>query len=183
MTVLNALVDALKREVAVPGTFDATFPNTGRSDLIGTLADAFSQAKLEGGWFGDVVLNTDSTDKTQWSTVPDLSDAGGALIVIYAASRMLRSLLRTAGISGTQRYKAGSVEYETSSSATVIRAELDFLTSRLTDLIAQGTRGARTCSARQVDAYLGQLSGPYVDPEDWRVTGMIGGFFPYEYLA
>jgi len=178
MTVLNALVPALKREVAVPGTFDDVFPDTGRSDLIGSLADGFSQAKLEGGWFGDVVLDITDPDNTVWATTPDLSDAGGALVVIYSASQILHSLLRNAGQGSTAkaRYKAGPVEYETEAgvSATVLRAELDYLTERKQALIAQGTTGARTCSARQVDGYLARVACGPVYPN-------VGGFFPYEY--
>lgn len=176
MTVLNTLVPALKREVAVPGTFDDVFPQTGTNDLIGSLADGFSQAKLEGGWFPNVVLDTSSLDKTEWFTDPDLSDAGGALVVIYASIQILHSLLRLQGASTTATYKAGSVEYSTQASATILRAEIDYLTERKNALIAQGTTGAVTCSARQVDGYLARVACSPAIP-------YVGGFFPYEYLG
>jgi hypothetical protein len=175
MTALATLVPALKRELAVPGTFDTVFPNTGTKDLIGTLADAFAQCQLD-RFFPDVVLDTTNPDATQWATTPDLSTAGGALIVIYAAMRTLRANLRTLSTSST--YKAGPVEASQSQSATLLRAELDYLVQRQKDLIAAGTRGARTCSASQVDGYLARVVSV---PATY--NGNVGGFFPYEYLG
>jgi len=179
MTALSTLVPALQRELAVPGTFDDVYPDTGTKDLVGSLADAFSQCRLD-GFFKDVAL--DITDPLtapaydEWTTTPDLSDAGGALIVIYAAMRTLRATLRTMTTSST--YKAGSVEASQSQSATLLKGELDYLVQRQKDLIAAGTRGARTCSAVQVDGYLARLHG--CGPSRYY---SVGGFFPYEYLG
>jgi hypothetical protein len=178
MTALSTLVPALQRELAVPGTFADVYPNTGKKDLVGSLADAFAQCRLD-GFFKDVALDIttplEQPDYDQWVTTPDLSDAGGALIVIYAAMRTLRATLRTMTTSST--YKAGSVEASQSTSATVLRAEMDYLVQRQKDLIEAGTRGARTCSAVQVDGYLARLH--YGQPSYYSV----GGFFPYEYLG
>ena len=44
MTFLATLVSGLKRQVAVPGVFATSFPNTLDSDLVGSFADAFAQA-------------------------------------------------------------------------------------------------------------------------------------------
>lgn len=175
MTALVTLVPALKRELAVPGTFDTVFPDTGTNDLIGTLADAFSQCRLD-AFFKDVTLDITNADPKVWATTPDLSDAGGALIVIYAAMRVLRASLRSTSTSST--YKAGSVEASTSQSATLLRSELDYLVQRQKDLIAAGTRGARTCSASVVDGYLARIGDTCLP-----AYSSIGGFFAYEYLG
>ena len=173
MTALVTLVPALQRELAVPGTFATVFPSTGKKDLVGTLADAFAECQLD-QFFPDTVLDTTDDDYNQWATTPDLSAAGGALIVIYAAMRTLRANFRTLTTSST--YKAGSVEASQSQSATLLKAELDYLVNRKNDLIAAGT-AARTCSVSQVDGYLARIGGcgpAYVS---------VGGFYPYEYRA
>ncbi len=178
MTALVTLVPALKRELAVPGTFDDTYPATSTTDLIGSLADGFAESQLD-GFFKDTVLDTTeplSGANDQWVTVPDLSAAGGALIVIYAAMRILRADLRSTSTSST--YKAGSVEASQSQSATLLRAELDYLVQRKQDLIAAGTAAARTCTSSQVDGYFARLG---CAPIPYR--GTLGGFFPYEYLG
>jgi hypothetical protein len=176
MTAIATLVPALKRELAVPGTFDDVFPSTGTKDLVGTLADAFSQCRLD-GFFSDMVLDTSNADFNLWATTPNLSDAGGALIVIYAAMRTLRAKLRSSSTSST--YKAGSVEASQSTAVSILRGELDYLVQRQKDLIAVGTRAARTCTAVQVDGYFNRLGcsgGVGYAPA-------LGGFFPYEYLG
>lgn len=173
MTALETLVPALQRELAVPGTFATAFPDTLVDDLIGSLADAFAQCRLD-GFFPALTLDTSDPDPTVWATDPDLSDAGGALIVIYAATSILRAKLRTVLTSTT--YKAGSVEASQAQSATLLRAELEYLAGRQKDLIAAGVTNARTCSADQVDGYLARLSC-------WPAVGYSGGFFPYEYLG
>lgn len=180
MTAIATLVDPLKRELAVPGTFADTFPSTFTKDLIGTLADAFAQARLD-RFFPDVTLDISSSDPVNWATTPDLSDAGGALIVIYAAMRVLRAKLRSGPTSST--YKAGPVEASQSQSATLLKAELDYLVQRQNDLIAMAKATARVCSASQVDGYLARL-----DPCGTGVAALpyypsVGGFFPYEYWA
>jgi hypothetical protein len=155
MTALSTLVPALQRELAVPGTFADVYPNTGKKDLVGSLADAFAQCRLD-GFFKDVALDIttplEQPDYDQWVTT-----------------------LRSMTTSST--YKAGSVEASQSTSATVLRAEMDYLVQRQKDLIEAGTRGARTCSAVQVDGYLARLH--YGQPSYYSV----GGFFPYEYLG
>lgn len=164
MTAMSTLVPALKRELAIPGTFDDLFPDTGTNDLIGSLADAYSQAKLD-GWFKDVVLDTEA-----FTTTPDLSEAGGAVVVIYASTRFIRSQLRA--ITSNETYKAGSVEYSVSHPASLLKAELDFLQQRLKDIVSNAQRAARTCTAMVFDGYLQRTSAG-----DWGG----GGFYPYEY--
>ena len=166
MTDLATLVDALKREVAVPGTFDTAFPSTDDDDLAATLADAFAQAQLQ-GFFGDITLAVDP-DEGIYETSRELSAAGGALIVLFAGMRMLRASLRTASQSFT--YKAGPVEYSGANMTTVIRDELKALNDRLSELIMQGRRSGRSVSV--VDGYNGKLSA---------YTGSLGGFYAWEF--
>jgi hypothetical protein len=158
---LADLVDPLKREIAVPGEFDTAFPNTTDDDLIATLADAFGEAQLDG------YFQTSVVDQTDFTVTPDLSAAGGALIVVYAGTRILRSKLRA--LTSGQRYKAGPVEFETTLPANLLREELLLLAGRKKELLTLARSTGRV--VYQLDAYLGRSS------VNW---ASLGGFHPYE---
>lgn len=163
MSNLADLVEAFKREVAVPGAFADAFPSTSDDDLEEALKDAFSQARLD-GFFATMDLNVDTGEVT-----PDLSLAGGALVVIYAGMRMVRNQLRAANT--VSRYKAGPVEYETQVSAQALTEELKQLERRRNELIQNAQRAGRGAGTTfMLDAYL-------VRAGSWT---FYGGFFPYE---
>lgn len=170
MTALSTLVDALKRELAVPGTFDDVFPDTGQSDLVGSLADGFAEAQLQ-GFFSDVALTSVAGPPVDWTTTPDLSVAGGAMVVIVTSIRFIRAQLRN--LTTSERYKAGVVEMETQRAASVLRGELDYLTGRMDALIAQADKRARASAgmATVFDNYIARSGDIYA----------AGGFFAYEY--
>lgn len=134
MSDLADLVDPLKRELAVPGDYDTVFPNTGDQDLLDSLADGFSEAQLD-GYFGDYALDLDT-----YLTTPDVSAAGGALIVIYAGMRIIRAQMRALNLS--EKYNAGPVAYEIQRSATLLRDELNYMIGRRDALIAQAKHGS-----------------------------------------
>jgi hypothetical protein len=159
VTDLGTLVEPLKRELAIPGEFATLFPNTSDDDLGATLADGFSQAQLD-GYFNtlNLNLNTNAVD-------PDVSLAGGALIVLYAASQIIRAQLRAMNLNA--RYKAGPVEYETSKSAVLLRDELKYLIERRKELVTQARSSGRMVYV--IDNYVARMS----------VTTM-GGFYGYE---
>lgn len=170
MTALSTYVDPLKRELAVPGTFDDTFPDTLDTDLIGSLADGFAEAQLW-GFFTTLTLTSDNDPVAgDWVTSEDLSGSGGALVILFAAGRILRAQIRALNV--TERYKAGPAEVEFGKSASALRAELDYINNRIKDLIAEAKLAARgTLSATVHDGYYargGWITGGY-------------GFFPYEY--
>lgn len=133
MTSLQTLVDPLKRELAVPGTFDDIFPDSTDDDLLGSLADGFGEAQLR-GFFPKMTLVA-STDPLDYETSDDLSLAGSALIVIFTSMRIIRAQIRA--MNTMERYKAGPTEFEIQHAASLLKAELDFLQSRLDDLITQ----------------------------------------------
>lgn len=138
MTSLSTLVEPLKRELAVPGTFADVFPSTQDFDLEAALADGFAEAQLQ-GFFSTVTVADDGAGN--YETTPDLSTAGGALVVLFAGSRILRAQLRA--ITSSERYKAGSVEFEVQHSANLLREELAYVQTRLDALIEQARRAAR----------------------------------------
>lgn len=136
MTDFSELVEAYKREVAIPGTFPASFPLTTDRDIEGSLADAFAEAQLD-GFFRAVSLDVDDR-----SVSPDLSAAGGALVVIYAGIRLVRQQM--VSLATAARYEAGPVKYETKMSASVLAEVLKALELRKARLIEAATGATST---------------------------------------
>lgn len=170
MTALSTLVESLKQELAVPGTFEDVFPDTDDDALLLALANGFAEAQLY-GFFPDVTLDqtgvTGDTDY-EFDTDPDLSLSGGALVVIFTSMRFLRSSIRA--INLLEKYKAGPVEFEISKSSNALKAELDFLQKRLDDIIDNAKDAARPLAA-VFDNYLARTEVAF------RATGL----YDYEY--
>lgn len=153
MTDFIDLVEAYKREVAVPGTFPTSFPLTSDEHIVGSLADAFAEAQLD-GFFRGVTLEVDDG-----SVDPDLSAAGGALVVIYAGIRLVRQQMIS--LSTSARYEAGPVKYEKRMSASVLAEILKALELRKSRLIEAATAAT---SVYVLDGYTpgGNYGGFYV---------------------
>lgn len=170
-TVISDLVPALQRELAVPGTFDDVFPDTTRADLIGALADGFAEAQLF-GFFPSLTLTAvdDPEPGADWTITPELSTAGGALVVIYSSIRTIRAQLRN--LQTSQRYKAGPVEFEVGRAVSVLTAELKFLQERLKDILANAEGRARASAgmASVFDNYVARNA----ERSAW------GGFYAHE---
>jgi hypothetical protein len=159
MTSLATLVPSFKNELAVPGTFETVFPDSDDPSLELVLRDGFAEAQVY-GYFGDHVM-------VDGEVSPDLSAAGGMLVILFSASRVIRAQLRS--LATGERYKAGSVEYEVDRSAQVLREELIFITRRIDDLIKLGRRGAST--VHMLDAYPGRAA-----------FEQLGGFYTHEVI-
>lgn len=153
VTAISTLVPALKRELAVPGTFEDVFPDATNADLTGLLADGFAEAQLF-GFFKSVALTPVTGTTSDYEVSPDISAAGGALVVIYASIRTIRAQLRN--LKTLARYKAGPVEYETQQAASVLTQELKFLQQRLQDILDSAAGSARASAglATVFDGYL-----------------------------
>ncbi len=155
-TKLSDYVEALQREVSLPGQFATDYPNVGDDDLQAALADAFAESQLD-GWFGTYTL----TPRTAVVT-PALSPAACQLIVLYAGMRWVRIELRT--LTTVSRYKAGPVEYEVQRGASVLAALLKDLSARKDALIDKAATGSRqtyvldSTYGRQVVQELGRFA-------------------------
>jgi len=163
-TALADLVDSFRREVAVPGTFATVYPATIQSEIIGTLMDSFAEAQLD-GWFRDYAL-----DLVAQEVSPDLSLAGQALIINYAAARLIRAELRNA--QSQVRYKAGSVEYEVSRPAAFFTQLLKDLAARRNQLLSAALTGARLDYV--LDGYGGRIAGEFYLGEAPRPASIAG---------
>lgn len=112
MSDLNALVPALKRAVAPPGRFVAVFPEAQDSDLVGQLADALGAVQLDG------YLGSFATDVDAETVTPDVTQAQGALLVMYASIRMLRNEIRNR--KSHVHYEAKGAVFEEDTGASVM---------------------------------------------------------------
>lgn len=128
MSALADLVEPLKREVAVPGAFEAVFPNTSDDDLEATLLDAFAMAQLDGFF-------TSSTATDLGVVTPDLSRGGAALIVIYAGVRILT--VELINRKSHTRYEAGGAVFEQDFAASVLVQALKELSAKKAVLLSQ----------------------------------------------
>jgi hypothetical protein len=164
MTAISELVPALKRELAVPGTFEDVFPLTEDVDLTMSLADGFAEAQLY-GFFPTLTLDDLGDD---WETSQELSGSGAALVVIFTSMRIIRASLRS--LLTSERYKAGPAEMEIQRSANLLRDELKFLKERLDGLVSNAKAAARPATA-VFDNYLARGGG---------IT-QAGGLYVYEY--
>ncbi|GAB3863345.1 hypothetical protein GCM10028801_30750 [Nocardioides maradonensis] len=163
MTSLQTLIEPLKRELAVPGTFDDVFPDSDDASLAASLADGFAEAQLR-GFFPTMTLTQSGDD---YVTSADLSLAGTALVVIFTSMRIIRAQIRA--MNTMERYKAGPAEFEIQHAASLLKSELDFLQSRLDDLITQATN-ARIPLAVVIDNYRARVADAF-----W------GAFYSYEF--
>lgn len=137
MTDLADLVEPLKREVAVPGTFSVLFPETTDDDLSAALLDAFAQAQLDG-----FLSNSEADDFGV--VTPDLSRGAQALLVIYAGIRFLTADLINR--KSHVRYEAGGSVFEQDSAASVLTQALKELRAKKDAL----TEGAKAAARAQV---------------------------------
>lgn len=169
MTALSTLIEPLKRELAVPGTFSTVFTGTTDQDLLGSLADGFAEARLR-GFFPTVDLATVTGGvpfDPDYETSEELSLAGTALILIFTSMRILRAQLRA--LNTVERYKAGPTEFEIQHSASLLKAELDYLQKRLDDIVDEAQQSQRPLAV-QIDNYAARVEASFY-----------GGFYAYEF--
>lgn len=147
MTDLATLVEPLKREVAVPGTFATAYASTQDDDLKNSLMDAFANANLD-GFLLDYQLDLSTAIVT-----PDLPPAGRAILVTYAAERIL--FAKIAGLKNRALYEAGPVKYETEQSASVLTQLLKMIQERRRELLSKLSVTGTVTRDMFLDRYLG----------------------------
>lgn len=161
MSNLDVLIEPLKRELAVPGTYDTYFPNTDDTNLLDSLMDAFSECQLDG------YFSTYSLDLETAVVTPDMSAAGGSLVLLYAGMRIIRAKIRELNL--VERYQAGSAEYEVQRSSTLLKEELRYLEKRRDELVQASRVGSVLTTV--FDNYFTRSA------TDWTT---VGGLYPAE---
>lgn len=127
MSDVSDLVDSLKRATAPLGDFVSVFGNATDDDVVGALMDGFSEAQLD-GWFTPSMGAAVSLDVDAETFTPNITNAQGALIVLYAAYRM--ALARLLSIKTRVKYQAGGADYETETAASVLTTALAQMSAR-----------------------------------------------------
>ena len=113
---LSDYVESLQREVIPPGS--SLFANVDDAAWIGYLADAFWEARLDGFLTG-YSADDDGLVTRIVDTVPeDMPRQYVSLVILYAGIRVLRNKILNTNTGF--RAKAGTVEYETQSGASVL---------------------------------------------------------------
>jgi hypothetical protein len=147
------IVAWMKREVAVPGQFLATFPGTLDSDIAGALADGLCRAQLD-GWLPQVGLTIVDTladpstgdgenepaAGTSYVTTPDISKVAQALVVVYTGIRWIQNQL--GNLITAQRFEApGPVISDTQRAASVLVERLKEVQAERTQLLERALKG------------------------------------------
>lgn len=175
MTDLSTLIEPLKREVAPPGSFYDVFPNASDDDLLGRVADGFSQAQLD-GWFSANTLTL-----ATYTVTPDLSIPGQALTVFYASAQVLRAQMRNFAV--TSRYKAGNAEFEQQFAASVLSNELNRINNRIGELHKLASRGTGSTTV-VFDAYFSRAAEIWATEAIVAANNSLGSsFFPAELVG
>jgi hypothetical protein len=147
VTDISDLVPALKRYVAVPGTFATVFPVTTDPDLIGSLLDGFSECQLDGFFIAPAY----SADVDAGLVTPDLSGGQEALVLLYASTRIVQTQLLN--LKTATRYEAKGLIYDVSQSANVLTVLLKELNDRKALIIQRQTLAGASAAFTMADAY------------------------------
>jgi hypothetical protein len=155
MTDLADSVEALKRYVAVPGTFADTFTETTDEDLAGSLLDGFAECQLDGFFVRPPIVATDDGVIT-----PDLARGQVALVVLYAATRIIHTQLLN--LKSKIKYEAKGLIYETEQSSNVLTQILKDLQARKALIIQRQTLAGASAAFTMADGYFVKAVGvPY----------------------
>lgn len=169
MSDLADLVDSLKREVAVPGTFASQFPETTDDDLALSLLDAFAQAQLD-GFLGSALADDDGI------VTPDLSRGAAALIVVYAGIRLLTVDLLNR--KSHVRYEANGAVFEQDQGPSALVEALRGLRTKKDALIAAAQQASRAqIGTTVVDGYFVKAVDFY--SQDSLAVEHLSGLGPY----
>lgn len=148
-TSLADLGEALKRAVAVPGSFDDSF-DMGDAEILGSLLDGFAEAQLDGFFSG-------MTAEDDGELSSEIDRAAGALIVIYSSSQILTSVIRD--LKSHVKYVAGAVSFEQDSPASVMVQLLRDANARKKEMREEAKRSGAGAAFYFADRYVAQVMG------------------------
>lgn len=152
-TDLGESLDSLRYLVAIPGTFSTAYPDTTDDMLLQVLMDGFAETQLMG-------LMKDHQVDTDGIVTPRLGGGQLSMVLIFAAVRFMRTVLLNTNTAVT--YKAGSAEYHTENSASLLRdilADLAAQKKAILALLGGGSSGA--AAFFMADQYLNRVVWDY----------------------
>jgi hypothetical protein len=150
MTDLADLVDSLKRAVAPPGEFSTLYASATDDDVVGQLMDGFAEAQLD-GWFTAAWGGAKSLDVDAGTVSPDLVQSQQALVVIYAAYRLVYT--RLLNLKTHTKYSARGAEYETDQASNVLTTLLKQFADRKELLYKKALYSGSNAAFSMADGY------------------------------
>ena len=167
MTDLLDHVDSLKRLVAPPGEFVTLYKSATDDDLVGSLADGFAEAQLDGFFIGPTgnVIDVD-----QGTIAPDLSVPQARLVVLYATVALIQA--RLLNLKNQVRYEAKGAIYETTQNATILTTLLKQFSDRKAAIVLRMQTLGAGSAFTMADAYFIRATVNYV--------GLGAGYGGYE---
>lgn len=147
-------VEWFKREVAVPGRFEALYPETDDTLVAGQLVDGLYRARLD-GWLGAYEADPDTFEVT-----PEISLTAGALIVIYGGLKFIQNELKNLPTK-THYEAAGGLVYDVEYAASVMTERLKELAAEKRELLDNARRGALSRPLIMRDGYAIRLRSLY----------------------
>lgn len=173
MSQLEDLIPSLKNAVAPPGQYDTLYPDSTDDNMLLRLLDAFGQAQLWG------YLSTTSVDD-DGATTPDISRAQAALVILYAAKRVID--MRLLDLKTHVRYEAGSAVFEQDQGASTLTQLQREYAEQLKALQDFAREGSYYDGFTMVDAYMTRALTHYAglselgfDADQVHVLDAIGG--------
>lgn len=163
MSELTTIIPSLKNAVAPPGQFDELYPDADDIDLLIRLLDAFGEAQLDG------YLSTTSVDDAG-TALPDLSRAANALLVLYAAKRVIE--MRLLNMKTHVRYEAGPAVFEEDQGASTLVALLKEMSARLKELRDLAREGNYSSGFLMADLYMIRATSTYDGMTDLGYDGV-----------
>lgn len=153
---VSEYIGSLKRAVQPPGT--DLYPGVTDDEWAGYLTDAFWEARLD-GFLGDWTVYagnspSDSEIRPVATGGADITEREMALVILYASLTILRGRILNLGASF--RGKAGPVEFEQQSSATVLAEMLKQLRATK-DRIVDALDDSEQTAVVLIDAYSTRL--------------------------
>lgn len=127
---IEDLIEDLEAALRSPGSTE--FDNVDAAEMAIYLRNAFWEAYLDG--FLRVWNESDGFIQHRTDTAEVFTRDLQQLVILYTAIGILR--IKLSSLKTSFRAKAGSVEYETTQSATILKALLDEFTSRRSHLLA-----------------------------------------------
>jgi hypothetical protein len=134
-TDFNNHVAWLRREVAVPGTFDTVFPDTAAGDLAAALVDGFYTAKRQ-GWFPGIEADPDTS-----LTDAVLSMTAVGIVVLYAGINIVRNQIKE--MNTVFRAASGKEQFETQKAPSVLTERLKEMEDERKELLLQAQNSVR----------------------------------------
>lgn len=150
MSDLGDWVESLKRAVAPLGQFKTVYASATDDDVAAALADGFAEAQLDGFFTASYGAQFD-LDVNAGTITPDLTQAQGALVVIYAAVRLIQA--RLLNLQSRVRYQAGPVDYETEQAASILTTLLKQFNDRIALLREKALYSGVNAAFHMADGY------------------------------